>query len=74
MKESRNTEDPEHHSNHNDTIQDGFDGGLHGNEAIHQPQQNTYYDEYFQELNQRHNRLTVLVSRATASHPSREAP
>src|ERR1051325_1269965 len=28
---------------------------------IHQPQQNAYYDEYFQELNQRHDRLPSLL-------------
>ena len=28
-----------------------LDGSLHGNEAVHQPQEDTHHDENFQQLN-----------------------
>jgi hypothetical protein len=55
MKEPEDIQDPQNHGNHHDAVQDGLDGGLHGDEAIHQPQQNAHYYQNFQELNQRHN-------------------
>jgi hypothetical protein len=55
MKEPKDVQDPQNHGNHHDAVQDGLDGGLHGDEAIHQPQQNAHYYQNFQELNQRHN-------------------
>jgi hypothetical protein len=44
LKEAEDIQDPENDRNHNNAIQDGLDGSLHGDEAIHQPQQNTHHD------------------------------
>jgi len=35
MKESEDIQEPQNHCHHHNTVQDRFDGGLHGNEAIH---------------------------------------
>jgi hypothetical protein len=51
MKESKNIEQPQNHSNHHNAVQNGLDGRLHGNESIHKPQKNAHHDENFQELN-----------------------
>ena len=51
MKESKNIQDPQNHGNNYDAIQNGLDGGLHRDEAIHQPQKDTHHDENFEQLN-----------------------
>jgi hypothetical protein len=51
IKESKNIQDPQNHGNDHDAVQDRFDGSLHGNEAIHQPQEDTHHDENFEQLN-----------------------
>ena len=68
-KQPKNVQQPENDRNDYHAIQNGLDGPLHGNEAIHQPQENTHYDENFQQLKQRHDLSTFLVSRANASRP-----
>jgi hypothetical protein len=55
MEESENVEDPKNHGNHDDTVQDRLDTPLHWDEAIHQPQQDSYHNQYFENLNQRHD-------------------
>src|SRR6185295_10843124 len=51
MKQSENIQQPENHGDYHDAVQDRLDGRLHRNEAVHQPQQNTYHDQNFQDLN-----------------------
>jgi hypothetical protein len=51
VKESKNIHEPQNYRNHYDAIQNGLDGSLHGNKAIHQPQEDAHYDQNFQELN-----------------------
>jgi hypothetical protein len=51
MKESENIHEPQNYRNHYDAIQNGLDGSLHWNKAIHQPQEDAHYDQNFQELN-----------------------
>jgi hypothetical protein len=51
IKQSKDIEDPENHGDDYDTVQNRLDGSLHGNEAIHQPQEDTHHDENFEELN-----------------------
>jgi hypothetical protein len=51
MEESEDVQQPQNHGNDHNTIEDGLDGSLHRNKAIHEPQENTHYDENFQELN-----------------------
>jgi hypothetical protein len=50
MEEPKNVQDPQNDGNHYDAIQDRLDGPLHGNEAIHQPEEDAHYDENFQKL------------------------
>jgi hypothetical protein len=51
MKESKNIQQPQDHGNDHDAVQNGLDLSLHGDEAIHQPQENTHNDKNFQQLN-----------------------
>jgi hypothetical protein len=51
MEEPKNIQDPQNDGNHHNAIQDRFDGPLHWDETIYQPQEDTYYDQNFQELN-----------------------
>jgi hypothetical protein len=44
MEQSKDIAEPKDHGNHHDAIQYRFNGTLHGNEAIHQPQQDPYHD------------------------------
>jgi hypothetical protein len=45
VEQSKYVEEPQHHANDDDSIQDRFDASGHGDETIHQPQQNTDYDQ-----------------------------
>jgi hypothetical protein len=38
MKQPENIQQPEDDCNDHDAIEDGLNGALHGNEAIHEPQ------------------------------------
>jgi hypothetical protein len=51
LKETKDIQDPQNHGNHNNAIQDGLDGPLHRDEAIHQPQEDTHHNEHFHNLN-----------------------
>lgn len=55
MKEPEDIQDPENDGNDDNAVQDGLDRGLHGEEAIDQPQQNAHHDENFYQLNQGHD-------------------
>jgi hypothetical protein len=45
MKKSEYVQEPQDHGDHYDAIQDRLDRPLHRDEAIDQPEQNTYYDQ-----------------------------
>jgi hypothetical protein len=51
MKESKSVEKPHNYGNHYYAVQNRLDGRLHGDEAIHQPQEYAHHYENFQELN-----------------------
>jgi hypothetical protein len=51
MEQPKNVQQPQNHGNYHDAVQDGLDGRLHGDKAIHQPQKNTHHNKNFQELN-----------------------
>jgi hypothetical protein len=51
VKEPENIQEPQNYGNDHDAVQNGLDGPLHGNEAIHQPQEDTHHDQNFQQLN-----------------------
>lgn len=45
VKDPENTQEPQNRRNNDDSIQDGLDIRLHGDEAVHQPQQKPYDHE-----------------------------
>ena len=45
MKESEYIQEPQHDADDHDGVQDGLDAARHGDEAVHQPQQDTHDDE-----------------------------
>jgi len=51
MKQSKYIQEPKHHNDDDDPVQDRLDASGHGNEAIHQPQQDTNHDQDFYQLN-----------------------
>jgi hypothetical protein len=51
MNQSKYIQEPEHHTDDYDGIQDRLDAARHGDEAIHQPQQNANYDQNRYKLN-----------------------
>jgi len=55
MEESKSVEQPHNYGNHYYAVQNRLDGRLHGDESIHQPQQDTYYHQNFYRLKQWHN-------------------
>ncbi len=55
MEQPENIQQPQDDCNDYDAIQNGLDRALHGDEAIHQPQEDTHHDDNFQYLNQRHD-------------------
>ena len=50
VEEPKDIEKPQDDPNDHDGIQDGLDGPRHGNEAVHQPEQNTDYDQNHYQL------------------------
>jgi hypothetical protein len=51
VKQTKDIQEPQDDSNDHNAVQDGLDGRLHRDEAIHQPEQNTHSNQNFQELN-----------------------
>ncbi len=50
MEQSKNIQQPQHHGDDYNTIQNGFDGSLHWNESVYRPQENAYNDQNFENL------------------------
>jgi len=48
MKQPEDIQQPQDDCDDYDAIQNGLDRSLHGNEAIHQPQQDAHYNENLQ--------------------------
>ena len=45
MNQSKYIQEPKHDDDYDDGVQDRLDASRHGDEAIHQPQQNTDSDQ-----------------------------
>jgi hypothetical protein len=45
MNQSKYIQEPKHDYDDDDGVQDRLDASRHGDEAIHQPQQNADYDQ-----------------------------
>jgi hypothetical protein len=44
MNETKNVQEPNHHTDHHNRVQDGLDRAGHRNEVVDEPEQNTYPD------------------------------
>jgi hypothetical protein len=44
-KKPKYIQEPQHHNDHNNSIQNGLNRSLHGNESVNQPEQNTHDDQ-----------------------------
>jgi hypothetical protein len=51
VKEPKNIQEPQNYGNDYDAVQNGLNCPLHGDEAIHQPQEDTHHDQNFKQLN-----------------------
>jgi hypothetical protein len=65
MKEPKCIEQPHHYGNYYYAIQNRLDGRLHRDESIHQPQQDTYYHQNFDCLEQWHDLWPFFVGYAS---------
>jgi hypothetical protein len=45
MKDSEYIQEPQHNADHDNSVEYGFDTSGHGNEPIHQPQEESNYDQ-----------------------------
>jgi hypothetical protein len=48
MKQPEHVQQPQNDRNDHNAVQNGFDRSLHWDEAIHQPQQDSYHNQNFQ--------------------------
>jgi len=67
MNDSENIEEPQNDANDDDGVQNGLDASRHGDETIHQPQQNANHDQDDHELNERHDGFFSFFARR---HPA----
>jgi hypothetical protein len=64
VEQSKCIQEPQHHAYDHDRIQDGLDAACHGDEAIHEPQEDTNYDQDLQNLKKGHQDfLSVFAAR-----------
>jgi len=45
VKQSKYIQEPQHHADDHDCVQDRLDAACHGDEPIHQPQEDSNYDQ-----------------------------
>jgi hypothetical protein len=45
MKQSKYIQEPQHHADDHNRVQDRLDAACHGDETIHQPQEDAHYDK-----------------------------
>jgi hypothetical protein len=50
MNHSKYIQEPEHNNYDHDGVQNGLDASCHGNEAIHQPQEDAYHDQDYHKV------------------------
>ena len=60
MEQAKNIHEPQDNGDYDNAVQNGFDGTLHGDETVYQPEKNAHHNENFEELNQRHDFPFVL--------------
>src|SRR5450432_1337455 len=77
MKQSKYIQEPQHHHNHHDCIQDRLDAPGHRDIAVHQPKEYAHDDQGQQNLNERHSYfsfLSMLRDTSTLASPLPRAP
>jgi hypothetical protein len=47
VKQAENIHQPQDNGDHDDAVQNGFDGSLHRDETVYQPEKNTHHNENF---------------------------
>ena len=50
VKESERVQKPQNNGNDDDAIQNRLDGSLHWDESVYRPEENTYNDQNFENL------------------------
>jgi len=62
MKDSEYIQEPQHDSDHDNAVENGLDASGHGDEAIHEPQQNANDDQDSYKINQGHDRFASFFA------------
>src|SRR6185437_15423444 len=57
VEDAKDIEEPQDHGDHDDAIEDRFYGALHGDEAIHKPEQDAHDDQRDHDIDKRHRFL-----------------
>jgi hypothetical protein len=60
VEQTKYVKEPEHDADDHDSVQDRLDTACHRDETIHQPKQDTYYDQGYENFDQRHSFLPFL--------------
>jgi hypothetical protein len=72
MEQSKYVQEPQNDDDHHDGVQDGFDTASHGDETVHQPQQDTDYDQGNKNLNERHDVFASFFARGHTEYRADE--
>jgi hypothetical protein len=62
MNQSKYVQEPEHDSNNHHQVQNGLDAPGHGDEAIHEPQQDANDNQDGYKVNQGHDRFASFFA------------
>jgi hypothetical protein len=62
MNQPEYVQEPKHDHNNHHRVQNGLDASGHGDKAIHEPEQNSNYDEYGYKVNQGHDRFASFFA------------
>jgi hypothetical protein len=54
VEQAEDVEQPEDHHDGDESVEDGLDAGLHGDETVDEPQQDSDNDESNDDLHERH--------------------
>jgi len=74
MEQSKYVEEPQNDANNHHRVQYRLDTACHGDEAIHQPQQDTHDDQGYENLNERHSFLPFYLCCETLPRQAQELP
>ncbi len=72
MEQSKYVEEPDNDANDHDGVQDRLDASCHGDETIHQPQEDAHDDQCYENLNERHSFLPFCLRCETLPRRAQE--